>query len=138
MLYSSRYDGLTPPAAPQPPAESGPKRPATAPDLSPSARRGPDSHGLAPGLRRNLSPANPRGATELSPDLCGIGTNLGSASGSDARSGQTWTNSMPAMSQNTFQSAAWWPRFMTSWCGPPLRSHPFRHWRTPEAGRNWP
>src|SRR6201992_2014441 len=124
MLYSSRYDGWPPPAAPQPPAESGPKRPATAPDLSPSARRGPGSHGLAPGLRRNLSPANPRGATELSPGLCRIGTNLGSASGPDARPGQTWTNSMPAMSQNTFQSAAWGPGVMTSWGGAPLRSPP--------------
>ena len=26
----------------------------------------------------------------------------------------TWTNSMPVIWQNAFQSAAWWPRFITS------------------------
>ncbi len=29
-------------------------------------------------------------------------------------SAYTWTNSMPVSWQNAFQSAAWWPRFITS------------------------
>ena len=45
---------------------------------------------------------------------------------------------MPVSWQNAFQSAAWWPRFITSWCGPPCNSQLFRHFRSPDAGRNWP
>ena len=30
------------------------------------------------------------------------------------RRAYTWTNSMPVSWQNAFQSAAWWPRFITS------------------------
>ena len=51
---------------------------------------------------------------------------------------QTWTNSIPARLQKSRQAAAWWPRFITSWCGPPAASHPFRQARTPDAGRNCP
>ena len=43
----------------------------------------------------------------------------------------TGTNSMPASWQNTRQSAAWWPRFITSWCGPPAASQPFRQCAQP-------
>jgi galactokinase len=50
----------------------------------------------------------------------------------------TCTNSMSARWQKTRQDAAWWPRFITSWCGPPAASHPLRHSRRPEEGRNWP
>src|SRR5262249_12545875 len=31
----------------------------------------------------------------------------------------TGTNSMPVPWQNPRHDAAWWPRFITSWCGPP-------------------
>jgi hypothetical protein len=50
----------------------------------------------------------------------------------------TWMNSIPVSWQKAFQSAAWWPRFITSWWGPPAASHPLRHLRSPDAGRNCP